>query len=561
MTDIFISYARADDEPFVKRLYEDLTKSGFDVWWDRVSMPSRALTFLQEIRDAIDSADRLILVVGPKAVESDYVSAEWRYALRACKVVTPILRLGDYDLVPDDLSKLHCPDFRKTRSYNDALAELLRILAEPIPSLGALRDVPSLPPHFLPRPEEMPPLAETILADVKRPTVITSAKQTTALQGMGGVGKSVLAAAFARACETRRAFTDGIIWLTFGQQPDLVRNLALVGRAFDDAPQHYLDLQSSKARLGEVLADKVCLLVLDDIWDVAHAEPFTNALGPRCRLLITTRDGGLATALGAQEHRLDVLSDDAALKLLADWSDLSVEALPSEASVVADECGNLPFALALCGAMARDGTPWADLLDALREADLTFMEKQFPNCPYPDVLKSLKVSVDALARTDPAWEKRYLELAVFPADEVVPEAAVMTLWLHTNGLNDREARKLLTTLERKALLRVEGAAPQRRVSLHDLQHDYVRAAQGDLTSLHGGLLEAYRRKCPNGWPSGPNDGYFFEHLAYHLVEARRKEELRGLLFDFDWLQAKLVSVWKPMFKPWLPQVAVSADAA
>ena len=53
---IFLSYARDDDESFVKQLYEDLTKRGFQVWWDRVSMPSRALTFLQEIRDAVARA-------------------------------------------------------------------------------------------------------------------------------------------------------------------------------------------------------------------------------------------------------------------------------------------------------------------------------------------------------------------------------------------------------------------------------------------------------------------------------------------------------------------------
>ena len=42
MPDLFISYARGDDEPFVKQLYEDLTHSGYKVWWDRVSMPSRS---------------------------------------------------------------------------------------------------------------------------------------------------------------------------------------------------------------------------------------------------------------------------------------------------------------------------------------------------------------------------------------------------------------------------------------------------------------------------------------------------------------------------------------
>jgi len=87
MSTIFLSYARGDDEPFAKRLYQDLSAHGFSVWWDRVSMPGRALTFLQEIRDAITARDRFVLVVGPKAVTSDYVRAEWRYGRDAGAVM------------------------------------------------------------------------------------------------------------------------------------------------------------------------------------------------------------------------------------------------------------------------------------------------------------------------------------------------------------------------------------------------------------------------------------------------------------------------------------------
>jgi hypothetical protein len=53
-TDIFISYGRQDDEPFTRRLHDDLAAKGFRIWWDRASMQSRDLTFTQEIRDAID---------------------------------------------------------------------------------------------------------------------------------------------------------------------------------------------------------------------------------------------------------------------------------------------------------------------------------------------------------------------------------------------------------------------------------------------------------------------------------------------------------------------------
>jgi hypothetical protein len=125
MAQIFLSYARSDDEPFVHQLYTDLTARGFSIWFDRVAMPSRGLTFLQEIRDAIDACERLILVVGPGALHSDYVRAEWQYALQTCKVVTPLLRLGDYTQLVEGLTLSHCPDVRVSRPYDAALAEIL----------------------------------------------------------------------------------------------------------------------------------------------------------------------------------------------------------------------------------------------------------------------------------------------------------------------------------------------------------------------------------------------------------------------------------------------------
>src|SRR5437763_7155757 len=104
MRRVFLSYARGDEgerfDPttsFVARLHRDLTTAALDVWFDRVSMPSRTLTFHQEIRDAVAACARLVLVVGPKAAESLYVRQEWQFAyFEADKIVTPILRRGDY---------------------------------------------------------------------------------------------------------------------------------------------------------------------------------------------------------------------------------------------------------------------------------------------------------------------------------------------------------------------------------------------------------------------------------------------------------------------------------
>ena len=183
---LFLSYARGDDEPFVWRLHRDLTAAGFDVWFDRVSMPSRNLAFHQEIRDAIAAHERLVLVIGPKAVTSDYVRQEWQFAwFEGEKVVTPILRTGDYPLVPDELKLLHCGDFRDDAAYAFHLDQLVRILRESLPPLGKLIAVPSLPAHFLSRGEALIKLRDALRADLDRPVVISGAVAKVGLHGMG----------------------------------------------------------------------------------------------------------------------------------------------------------------------------------------------------------------------------------------------------------------------------------------------------------------------------------------------------------------------------------------
>src|SRR4051794_3212427 len=262
MTTVFLSYARGDDvEPFdpatsfVARLHRDLEAAGFDVWFDRASMPSRRLTFHQEIRDAIAARDRLVLVVGPHAAASDYVRQEWQFAwFEAEKVVTPILRLGDYPIVPDELKLLHSEDFRDNGEYAFHLGQLVRILREPPPPLGKLIAVPSLPAHFLSRSEGLTKLRDALRADLDRPVVISGAVARVGLHGMGGIGKSVLAAALARDRKVREAFPDGIIWIGLGTLPDLGARMQDVHRALSGDGDFATELEG-KQQLKELLKD------------------------------------------------------------------------------------------------------------------------------------------------------------------------------------------------------------------------------------------------------------------------------------------------------------------
>ena len=531
---VFLSYARGDDEPFVKRLYADLVKAGFIVWFDREKMPSRGLTFLQEIRDAIDSHDRLVLVVGPKALISDYVTAEWQHALKFGKAITPILRQGDILDLPAELRLLDARDFRNDTGYTSELSSLLRQLSEPVPPMGKLIGVPSLPPHFLEQPNRLRTLKEAVMADLVRPEVVTGTSCRVGMHGMGGIGKSVLASALAHDSETRRAFPDGIYWIRFGQKPEILGLQRSLANQLGDIT-HYDTIENARVGLGKLLSEQRVLLILDDVWDVEHAKAF-DILGRHCRAVMTTRDHALITSLGGKEQQVQLLTEAESLALLADWSNTKVELLPTIAKDVASECGRLPLALSICGAMVRDGQPWADLLEALREQDLEFVEH-----PHGSILRSIKLSYETLSDKQ---QQRFAELVVFPADATVPESAIVTLWGKTGNLKPRHGRELIQRLYRRALVRIDtlppepGKEPIRRVSMHDLIYDFASTRAPERVNLHYNLVEAYTTLCPNGWATGPDDGWFFQQIPWHVKEASQIENGFELARDENFLTAQ-----------------------
>jgi WD40 repeat protein len=88
------------------------------------------------------------------------------------------------------------------------------------------------------------------------------------------------------------------------------------------------------------------------------------------------------------------------------------------------------------------------------------------------------------------------------------------------------------------------AAGGRRVWLHDLLYDFAKRIAGIPDVLHAKLVQAYRAKCPSGWAEGPDDGYFLQNLAEHLLILQDWDQLVGdaercgILTDLRWLEAK-----------------------
>src|SRR5262249_45553675 len=350
--------------------------------------------------------------------------------------------------------------------------------------IAALHGVPSQRPNYLRRQGYLDQLKQALLGTTGRAVGITAAKAQrgrVGLHGMGGIGKTELAKDLVNDDEVRRAFPDGIFWLTLGQTIEpLLLQTELAAYATGEA-RAYASVNEARDKLRQLFDGKSCLLVLDDLWRPQDAEPF-EVLGPSSRLLVTTRDADLLVALGARELPLDVLNQQQALELLASWARQDPAALPAAASKVAASCGYLPLALALAGARVAGGARWEEVLSALERGRLEFLDH-----PYQSVFSSLRLSSDALSAAE---RERYFELAIFPEDAVIPSAAICTLWRHTGALEPAASRDLLLRLHRRALLARSEDGGQ--ISFHDLQYDFLRLNIPSLVEGHAALVDAYR---------------------------------------------------------------------
>jgi hypothetical protein len=254
-------------------------------------------------------------------------------------------------------------------------------------------NVPNLPPHFLPRSGDLQALKDAVLAGITKPVALTGTG-IMGVQGMGGICKTVLATALARDSEARQAFPDGINWLTIGQKPKLLELQNLHLRQLTGSKKALSAEQEAKDALRAALEGRVALIVVDDAWSISHADAFSVSV-PASRLLLTTRNNDVLVGLGADEHRVGILTPSEGLKMLDKWAGKKkLNKLPPEVAEVAKECGYLPLALAMVGAMVRrskqpPAIAWQDTLNCLRASDLEEIKRSFPGYPYPDLLRAI----------------------------------------------------------------------------------------------------------------------------------------------------------------------------
>jgi len=419
---------------------------------------------------------------------------------------------------------------------------------------------PRLPARLVDRPDRREALVRTLC----------SRERLVAVTGVAGAGKSILAR---QACATRqvqRAFRDGIVWLEAGpgRHPlvllaDLADGLELPGVAADFSTE-----EQGRDQLVAALRGKRVLIVVDDVREPGQLDALTG-LAPRCSLLFTTRLDKLAGAVKAKEVSVGELPADQALKVLGRWADQDLEALPYGARELCAQAGNLALGVALAGAMAAQGKPITKVLTSLKEpsgqeggrdpastgeaelqepapaADAEAREPaELPAPAHPGpaeerepaqgaLLNVIRVSMAELPEADQEW---YAQLAVFARYGPFSREAARALW--PPELPDAELDDLLESLAARNLLM---AAGEGWFTAHDLQYEALerRLGAAGLAAAHARLLEGYRLRYPGGWAQSADDPYLARALAGHLYDAQAGDELRAVLTDTAWIQARL----------------------
>jgi hypothetical protein len=345
----------------------------------------------------------------------------------------------------------------------------------------------ALPQDYVDRPE----IRQLIKAKlIDRSHTRSKILVLSAVYGWGGVGKSVIAASLANDSDVQSVCKDGVLWITLGQNPDILSCLYDWIRALGDRDFHPITIDSAAAHLRSLLRYKKMLLVVDDAWQTEHLQLFRVG-GASCRTLVTTR---AANVPGADRTDINVMSEAEAWELLL--SKAQVKLLTPEAEQPARKLigllEGLPLAVNLAGAQIVAGVSWDELLADL-QAEIAYLaspdlaialqdngvasvmvnrskaesarDEKGQKCLCLQALLNLSLKILTVEQLQQfAW------LGVLPANVVIQPQMAATLW----SMPMQQAEAVLKTLWAKALLLPGGQGDNFGYRIHDLIHNLAR---------------------------------------------------------------------------------------
>jgi hypothetical protein len=362
------------------------------------------------------------------------------------------------------------------------------------------------------------------------------------VHGMGGAGKSTLAACIARDPLTHGSVCPGgAAWVVFGEEKgaeaglqelvgevasllgasvpgvmELMANREEFDKMTDDEQEKVLKekkeefeklppLERGRRQLKLLLEGRRVLVVVDDVWHTSQALPIKQVVAQSggSRLLLTSRDGSIIRLLGAAPFLIELLQGDDALRLMGSWAirangqPWTVEELRADADAMRlaalcgvgeGKAGGLPLALQTVGSEASE-LGWAGVLEMLTGDDLGELDPAYH--PHDEQYRTLFAALCVSLKTLKAEvRERYVALSIFREDERIPLDILGRLW----QTSEPQTKRTVAEFVKRSLV-IEGGVEQGYVRLHDLQRESVQRAareeEGRTAEWHKGLL----RRC------------------------------------------------------------------
>ena len=350
--DVFVSYTSAD-RPWAEWIVAELELAGYSTVFQARDMPPGS-NFVLEMDDAAAGSARTVAVLSPASLASAACRAEWAAALREDfdgkqRKLVPV-RVRECDpggllgsVVYVDLVDLDPEPSRLALLAGVRSERCMPASAPAHPGAGerprrpdagaAIFNVPVMTRTFVGRERALEQLAEGLQGDGA-----VAVTQVDAIHGLGGVGKTQLAARYAR---THRDAYDVIWWLRAEQPATLHVDLAALAVALGLVDVDVEEPEAVAAAGGWLERNRRWLLVFDN----ASAAAVIAGLVPEGEgghVLITSRAHADWRSLGARPIALDVWEREESVAFLrartGEHEDRVLDA-------VADALGDLPLAL------------------------------------------------------------------------------------------------------------------------------------------------------------------------------------------------------------------------
>ncbi|MEV5540069.1 NB-ARC domain-containing protein [Saccharopolyspora shandongensis] len=405
------------------------------------------------------------------------------------------------------------------------------------------------PAHpLVPRPELTNQIIDQVCGKQQRGLV--------ALAGTGGFGKTTIASEVCRDPRVQERFPDGVLWVTVGERTSgaaLAEKVnGLTFRLTGKKPP-LGDLEQAVDHLGQVIKNKQCLLVIDDVWRSSQLDPFLQG-APLCVYLLTTRDHGVVPTED-EPVVVDTMTPEQASALLRqDLPDATAEDL----APLLTRIGSWPLLVRLVNrAVRRHVRRGASATSAVAKVteQLVFRGPSAVDLTNADqrsaaVAATVEASLSALAQADHSRLVRYLELAVFQGGTAIPQATLNAYWNHTGSLNSVEVEQLCLDLADLSLVQGYELVGSPKLRLHDVVGEYLRhRVRDEIPDLHRKLLDSHRRYLSESealdsartssdtawWELPADEPYLWHHLPYHLSKAELNDELNKTVCDIRWI--------------------------